>query len=93
MKIGPGINKRFSSIRFQIVVYSMGFAILISLMITAISFFYIRDNLRRNVRQTALSSLQLLGSEMDKSLENATSFALWTTIDSTINTYLNRMTA
>ncbi|ETP73132.1 putative signal transduction protein [Lachnospiraceae bacterium JC7] len=93
MKKSPDINKRFSSIRFQIVVYSMGFAILMSLMITAISFFYIRDNLRRNVRQTAMSSLQLLGSEMDKSLDNATNFALWTTIDSTINTYLNRMTA
>lgn len=93
MKKGPDINKRFSSIRFQIVVYSMGFAILISLMITAISFFYIRDNLRRNVRETAKSSLQLLGSEMDRSLDNATNFALWTTIDSTINTYLNRMTS
>ena len=89
----PGLKKKFNSIRFQIVIYSMGFAVLMSLLMSAISFFYIRDNLRRNVRQTALGSLQLLGSEMDKSLDNATNFALWTTIDSTINTYLNRMTA
>ncbi|WP_175494617.1 sensor histidine kinase [Oribacterium sp. WCC10] len=86
------IKKKLSSIRFQIVMYSMGFAILVSALLVSICYFYIRANLRRNVRETSESSLQLLGSEIDKSLDNAENFALWTTIDSTINTYLYRMT-
>jgi len=91
MKCNPEIRKKFKSIRFQLVMYSMGFAVLVSIILTVISFFYLRDNLRKNVRQTAQSSLQLLGSEIDQSIDNAANFALWTTIDSTINTYLNRM--
>ena len=93
MRYYSGMKKRFKSIKFQIVMYSMGFAVFMSILLAVLSFLYLRDNLRHNVRQTAQSSLQLLGSEIDQSLDNATNFALWTTIDSTLNTYLNRMKA
>lgn len=93
MKYYFGMKKRFKSIKFQIVMYSMGFAVFMSILLTVLSFLYLRDNLRHNVRETAKSSLQLLGSEIDQSIDNAANFALWTTIDSTLNTYLNRMKA
>lgn len=93
MKYYSEMRKRFKSIKFQIVMYSMGFAVFVSILLAVLSFLYLRDNLKHNIRQTAQSSLQLLGSEIDQSIDNAANFAMWTTIDSTINTYLNRMKA
>ena len=79
------------SIRLQIILWSMGFATMVALAVSIMSYGYLQRSLKLNQEQSTRINLQLLRAEIDRSLDKTITFANWTRVDPTISTYLSQM--
>lgn len=90
------MDKQYSeshSLKQRITLLSVGISTILAFMIAGASFQYFRATLKESQAQAGMSSLQLLGADIDSAFESVLSFANWITVDSTIDRYLREMPA
>ncbi len=68
------IEKYFHTIRFRILLCTITFIVLISAIITFISYFVVSNNLRNNLFQTSETRLSFLCSSIDSNIDSVKSF-------------------
>ena len=84
-------RKIVHSIRNYVLLWAVGFATALALLVAGISYGLTRRYLRMTQRQTAANSVQLLGSEIGADLDDVIKFANWVCLDRTISDYLKSM--
>lgn len=67
-------HKVFSTIRARILLCTISLIVLICIIITAVSYFLVSNNLRQNLIQTAETRLTFLGEAIDANVNNVTNF-------------------
>ena len=67
-------HKFFSTIRARILLCTISLILLISIIITSVSYFLVADNLRKNLLQTSETRLSFLCESIDTNVDNVTSF-------------------
>lgn len=72
---GKKLHKFFSTIRARILLCTISLVVLISIIITLVSYFIVSYNLRQNLLQTAETRLTFLGSSIDSNINNVKKFA------------------
>ncbi len=68
------LHKVFSTIRARILLCTISLIVLICIIITAISYFLVSNNLRQNLIQTSETRLSFLGESIDANVRNVTNF-------------------
>lgn len=86
-------KKQFKSIRLQVILMAMIFSLAVALLAAGATYAISRRYLELSRRQSAQSTLQLVGREIDKDLQSILMFASWIQIDPTIGSYLQSATA
>ncbi len=76
------------SIRNKIVIWAVGFALLIALSVATASYILSARYLRENQFQSALTNIHVLGNELDSDINTVLTFSNWICLDSTISNYL-----
>ncbi len=76
------------SIRNKIVIWAVGFALLIALSVATASYILSARYLRENQYQSALTNIHVLGNELDSDINTVLTFSNWICLDSTISNYL-----
>jgi len=77
------------SIRNKIVIWAVGFALILALAASTASFILSARYLRQNQQQSALTNIHVLGNDLDSDINTVLTFANWICLDSTISNYLN----
>ena len=67
-------HKFFSTIRARILLCTISLILLISIIITSVSYFLVADNLRKNLLQTSETRLSFLCESIDANVNNVTNF-------------------
>ena len=67
-------HKFFSTIRARILLCTISLILLISIVITSVSYFLVADNLRQNLLQTSETRLSFLCESIDTNVDNVTNF-------------------
>ncbi|MDE5597215.1 MAG: sensor histidine kinase, partial [Lachnospiraceae bacterium] len=68
------LHKFFSTIRVRILLCTISLILLISIIITSVSYFLVADNLRKNLLQTSETRLSFLCESIDTNVDNVTNF-------------------
>lgn len=68
------LHKFFATIRARILLCTISLILLICIIITAVSYFLVADNLRQNLIQTSETRLSFLGKSIDANVNNVTNF-------------------
>jgi two-component system sensor histidine kinase YesM len=76
------------SIRNKIIIWAMGFALVLALSVASLSYVLSVRYLRENQQQSALTNIHLLGNELDTDISSVITFAGWICLDSTLSNYL-----
>ncbi|RKM53839.1 sensor histidine kinase [Butyrivibrio sp. X503] len=76
------------TLRNKIIIWALGFALILALLVAAASFSLSFRYLKKNQQQAALTNIQLLGNEIDDEIRAAMTFANWVCLDSTLGGYL-----
>ena len=76
------------SIRNKIVLWAMGFALVIALAVASVSYVLSARYLRENQQQSALTNIHILGNDLDSDINTVITFSNWICLDSTIGNYL-----
>ena len=84
-------KNRRHSIKTYIMIWSVGFALVLALAVAGASFVISRRYLQENQRQAAAASMQLLASEISAGLDSTELFVNWICIDTTISDYLKHV--
>jgi two-component system sensor histidine kinase YesM len=79
------------SIRNKIVLWAVGFSLIIALAIASVSFVLSVRYLRRNQQQSALTNIHVLGNDLDSDINSVLTFSNWICLDSTISNYLGNV--
>lgn len=82
------MKQKFKSIRSRIILFSVGFALVLAVFVSTVSYMVFQDFLQKNQLQAAQNNLQLLGNQLDSSLTDIVLFANWCGLDSEISNYL-----
>ena len=77
------------SIRNKIVIWAVGFALILALAAASASFILSARYLRQSQQQSALTNIHVLGNNLDSDIDSVLTFANWICLDSTISNYLN----
>ena len=77
------------SIRNKIVIWAVGFALILALAAASASFVLSAKYLRQNQQQSALTNIHVLGNDLDSDINTILTFANWICLDSTISNYLS----
>ena len=76
------------SIRNKIVLWAVGFALIIALAVACASYVLSARYLRENQQQSALTNIHVLGGDLDSDINTVITFTNWICLDSTISNYL-----
>ena len=76
------------SIRNKIVIWAVGFALIIALAVACSSYVLSARYLRENQQQSALTNIHILGNDLDSDINTVLTFSNWICLDSTISNYL-----
>ena len=79
------------SIRTYVLLWAVGFATALALLVSGISYGLTQKYLKQTQRQTAINSVQLLGSEIGADLDDVIKLANWICLDHTISDCLRQM--
>lgn len=79
------------SIRNKIVLWAVGFSLIIALAIASASFVLSVRYLRQNQQQSALTNIHVLGNSLDSDIHSVLTFSNWICLDSTISNYLRNV--
>ena len=89
---GHPLRRRwYQTIRGEIVLISVFFAATLAAFIAFFSYESFMRTLRDSERSSAENNLQVVGSELELSLERVMSFANWAAVDSSMSNYLAHM--
>jgi len=76
------------SIRNKIVLWAVGFALVIALGVATVSLVLSVRYLKENKQQAALTNIHVLGNTLDSDINKILTFSNWICLDSTISNYL-----
>ncbi|SFU77070.1 sensor histidine kinase [Butyrivibrio sp. INlla21] len=79
------------TLRNKIIIWALGFALILALAVAAASFSLSFRYLKRNQHQSAMTNIQLLGSEIDDEIKTAMTFTNWICLDTTLGGYLQNV--
>ena len=82
------MHSKKHSIRNKIVIWAVGFALIIALAVAASSYVLSARYLRENQQQSALTNIHILGNDLDSDINTVITFSNWICLDSTISNYL-----
>ena len=82
--------KHLHTIRFRILMVTISVIVLVSAIITVISYFVVSDNLRKNLIQTSETRLSFLCSSIDSNIGDVKSFAYSCKNSRQVRTFLMR---
>ncbi len=83
----PMQTKRHS-IKFKIILWAVGFALILALSVASVSYILSIRYLRQNQQQSALTNIHILGNDLDSDISSVLTFANWIRLDSTLSNYL-----
>lgn len=88
----PSLRRHwYRTIRGEIVLISVLFTAVLAMAIAFFSYTSFMRTLRASEQSSAESNLQVVGAELELSLDRVMSFANWATIDSSMSNYLTHM--
>ncbi len=77
------------SIRNKIVIWAVGFSLVIALAVATASYILSARYLRQNQQQSALTNIHVLGNDLDADISAVLTFSNWICLDSTLSNYLS----
>ncbi len=77
------------SIRNKIVIWAVGFSLVLALAVATVSVVLSSRYLRQNQQQSALTNIHVLGNDLDSDINRVLTFSNWICLDNTIGNYLN----
>ncbi len=87
----PAPRRWYRTIRGEIVLISVLFTAVLAMAIAFFSYASFMRTLRDSEQSSTESNLQVVGTELELSLDRVMSFANWATIDSSMSNYLTHM--
>lgn len=79
------------TLRNKIILWALGFALILALAVAATSFSLSLQYLKKNQQQAAMTNIQLLGNEIDDEVRIAMTFTNWIRLDGTLGNYLQHI--
>lgn len=82
------MREKKHSIRNKIIVWAMGFALVLALSVASLSYVLSVRYLKENQQQSALTNIHVLGNDLDSDISSVLTFANWICLDGTLENYL-----
>ncbi|MBO4458826.1 MAG: sensor histidine kinase [Butyrivibrio sp.] len=79
------------SIRTKIILWALGFALVLALLVAFASYALSFRYLKQNQTQSAMTNIHLLGNELDSEIGSVITFSNWICLDTTIGNYLQNI--
>jgi two-component system sensor histidine kinase YesM len=79
------------SIRNKIVIWAVGFALILAIAVAYASYVLSVRYLTENQQQSALTNIHVLGNDLDSDINTVLTFSNWICLDSTISNYLKNV--
>ncbi len=85
------MRKENHSIRNKIIIWAVGFALLLAVAVASVSFILSARYIRSTQEQAALTNIHIIGDDIDRDITTVTTFSNWICLDSTIGNYLQNI--
>ncbi len=85
------MRKENHSIRNKIIIWAVGFALLLAVAVASVSFILSARYIRSTQEQAALTNIHIIGDDIDRDITTVTTFSNWICLDNTIGNYLQNI--
>ncbi len=85
------MHTKSHSIRNKLIIWAVGFALILALMVASASFILSVRYIKQNQQQAALTNIHVLGDSLDSEIHSVITFTNWICLDSTLGNYLQNI--